>query len=105
MSETTTSPDFDDPLADIVLISSDRVAFRVRRVFLEAASSFFEDMFKLPVEANGGLQEVEMAETAEVVALLLGEIVRPPGPTTRERRDMTLDEATILLDLADKYAP
>ncbi|KAJ7142264.1 hypothetical protein C8R44DRAFT_192014 [Mycena epipterygia] len=41
-------PPFDDPGADIILRSSDRFDFHVRRLVLSLASPFFRDMFTLP---------------------------------------------------------
>src|ERR1700733_11553138 len=39
---------FDAPDADLILLSSDDVEFRVHRCILAAASPFFSDMFTLP---------------------------------------------------------
>ena len=59
----STSPDFRDPKADIVLRSQDGVAFPIQRLFLLASSSVFADMF-LSVDGpkDGRLPEIQMEE-------------------------------------------
>ncbi|KAJ7445269.1 hypothetical protein FB451DRAFT_68208 [Mycena latifolia] len=42
------APPFDDPVADVILRSSDGIDFRVHRVVLSLASPFFKQMFSLP---------------------------------------------------------
>jgi hypothetical protein len=44
----TFSTTFNDPEADIVLVSSNRTAFKIRRVHLISASDVFDDMLSSP---------------------------------------------------------
>lgn len=88
---------FDDPLADVVLRSSDSVDFRVRKSILSEVSGFFRDMFSLPQppdyvsfsvvdEVNTEvLPVVPVSEDKEAVCLFLRFVLiflRLPKPST-----------------------
>ncbi|KZP05743.1 hypothetical protein FIBSPDRAFT_343476 [Athelia psychrophila] len=75
---TAAEAPFNDAEADIILRSSDNVEFRVLKLFLSRASSFFRNMFDLPQGAASGDQEmrdkipvIAMAESASVVKHVL----------------------------------
>lgn len=77
---------FTKPTADLALISSDGVIFRVHRIILAEASTFFETMFTLPQPAPSvtppsdhnsaqeeydGLPAIHVTETERVLESLL----------------------------------
>lgn len=67
-------PAFSDPQNDVVLVSADGRSFSFRRLYLEAASEVFEDMF-----AAGGAEE-QKAEGGR-------DLVRLPDDAPCSRRD------------------
>ncbi|KAH9942481.1 uncharacterized protein BXZ73DRAFT_97891 [Epithele typhae] len=76
MPDTPTPADapFDQPSADIVLRSVDRVDFRAHRVILAQASPFFADMFSLPQRSPpdvDALPVVDMSEDSKTLRRLL----------------------------------
>ncbi|KAG5654172.1 hypothetical protein H0H81_006554 [Sphagnurus paluster] len=75
MQGKTVTP-FDNPAADIILRSSDKIPvdFRVFKLLLSLASPFFAAAFTLPQpEADDTIMPVmEMEEDADTLALLLG---------------------------------
>jgi hypothetical protein len=69
-------PSLDDPRADIVLRSSDKALFKLRRVHLIAASSIFDDMLSSPGlgtvgEKIDGLAVVDLSETSRELSAFL----------------------------------
>lgn len=76
---TCASPPFDHPKADIILRSSDRVDFRVFKLFLALASPLFETMFELPQPAavgtsddtKDGLPVISMQENSKILDTFL----------------------------------
>jgi len=102
---TTDAPaPFNKPTADLILQSSDGMNFRVRKAILAEASPVFEDMFSLPTPQNpaeppNNLPIVPMTEDSRTLKGLLClcyPIIDMPI--------QTLEEASILLDAARKYA-
>lgn len=97
------SPLFDDPLADVVLQSSDGVQYRLRRVFLVAASRFFDDLFTVaggktnPSSLEQELPVVPVEETSAdldlFVPFLCRESVLP---------DLSFEQIRTVLRIADK---
>ncbi|KAH9951148.1 hypothetical protein B0H21DRAFT_888504 [Amylocystis lapponica] len=105
---------FNKPSADIILISSDDVEFRVHRIILAEASTFFETLFALPQPAStqfsgageqtanhtdpNGLPVINVTETSAVLESLL----RLCYPI----RDPVLTDITVIrgiLEAAVKY--
>lgn len=75
-------PSFDDPDADVILRSLDHVNFRVRKAVLSEYSSFFKEMFTLPLADDSpqleGLDVVPMPEDQKELYLFL-RYVSPSG--------------------------
>ncbi|KAF8264148.1 hypothetical protein EI94DRAFT_1739018 [Lactarius quietus] len=73
----------DIPDADLILRSSDQVAFRVRKSLLAMASPFFEQLLSLPqpldAELVDGLQVVELPEDADLLNSLVS-LLYPISP-------------------------
>ena len=69
------SSPFGNPDADVILRTSDVVAFRVFKIVLALASPFFKDMFSLPqhmaLEDRGGIPIVSIPEDSGTIDLLL----------------------------------
>ncbi|ORY82960.1 hypothetical protein BCR35DRAFT_352119, partial [Leucosporidium creatinivorum] len=67
------SANFSAKDADLLLISKDNVVFRVHRLYLEAHSPVFKDMFELgrAVEKGAELPEVQLEETSGVLEICL----------------------------------
>jgi hypothetical protein len=95
-SETFRSPD-----ADIIIISSHRVAFKVHSRMLIEASTVFQTMFSLPQPQissdNTTPPEVHMDDNSEILHLLLKYIYPSQKP------DLSLKQIRALLWTADKY--
>jgi hypothetical protein len=69
-------PPLHDPQADIVLRSSDKAVFKLRKIHLMAASTFFDHLFSYPEIGTvghevDGLAVVDMSESREDLRLLL----------------------------------
>lgn len=92
----TISPRFDDPNADIALISSDNVRFNVRSGFL-LGSGVFEDMLSIKTGKVEKGAEVRLEETAATLELLLSFMVRGA-----ERPVLDFEGIKKALVLADK---
>ncbi|KIJ65512.1 hypothetical protein HYDPIDRAFT_39446 [Hydnomerulius pinastri MD-312] len=101
---------FQHSKADIILRSSDNVDFRVFRLFLSLASSFFETLFELPQpsgevadqEMRDGLAVVPVSETSKVLDAFL----RFCYPSALAE-DPDLDDLTDIVDIfstARKYS-
>lgn len=96
--------EFDTPDADLILLSSDEVEFRVHRCILAAASPFFRDMFTLPqpviAESNiiSMVPIVPVSEKGVNLDSLLRFIYPVPAPLIA-----TLDELSAILGAAFKY--
>jgi hypothetical protein len=102
---------FDDPDADLIIRSSDRVQFRVYKSLLSLASPVFKDMFSLPQPPDGANNEavdghpvVKFTETSTTIhnllilcypAYLFGS---NPSPTIR-----SLSDVGNLLEAVTKY--
>ncbi|KZT64995.1 hypothetical protein DAEQUDRAFT_814611 [Daedalea quercina L-15889] len=102
--ETDAPAPFNKPTADLILRSSDRMNFRVRKAILAEASPVFEDMFTFPLpqspdEPAGSPPVVDMAEDGHTLEGLLS-LCYP----IRKMPIQSLEEATILLDAARKYS-
>ncbi|KAG2034432.1 hypothetical protein BDR03DRAFT_924133 [Suillus americanus] len=65
---TCASAPFDHAQADVILRSADGVEFRVFKLFLSLASSFFETLFSLP-QAPDGATDQEMKDGLAVIAV------------------------------------
>ncbi|KAF7304128.1 hypothetical protein MIND_00644400 [Mycena indigotica] len=97
----TTSEIFNDPSADVILISSDQVEFHLHRVVLGLVSPIFRTMFTLPQPQAPdahvkALPKVRMSESSAVLEHMLA-LWYPgvPPPTTT----MTLAELEVVLEL------
>lgn len=92
---------FDDQNADIVLRSSDKVDFRVYRLILSLASSFFKDTFNLPQsqvqQPNANL--IDLAEDSTVV----GKMLQFCYPGVEPQFD-DAEELSPVIDALSKYA-
>ena len=98
-------PSSDDPDADIILRSSDRVDFIVYKVILSKASPVFMTMFTLPQPATDTQPDscrpiVELAENSNVLAAFLS-VMYPPTPMSP--KPLSLDDLIAALDMARKY--
>ncbi|KAF7304124.1 hypothetical protein MIND_00644000 [Mycena indigotica] len=72
----TTSEIFNDPSADVILISSDQVEFHLHRVVLGLVSPIFRTMFTLPQPQAPdahvkALPKVRMSESSAVLEHML----------------------------------
>jgi hypothetical protein len=87
--------------ADLVLISSDNVRFKVYRCILALGSPFFANTLTLPqpqAEASvHTLPFVHMEETSEIIDILLHYMYPREHPTP------SFDQICVLLGVADKY--
>ncbi|KDQ60473.1 hypothetical protein JAAARDRAFT_191850 [Jaapia argillacea MUCL 33604] len=110
-SPTTTTPTpakspFNDPRADIILRSSDKIDFATFKTILSLSSPIFDDMFRLPQPSSDsgsqaekdGVAVVEMTENGKELEMLLrfchpGE--RPPPES--------IEDATLAMAVAMKY--
>ncbi|KAH9832642.1 uncharacterized protein C8Q71DRAFT_861024 [Rhodofomes roseus] len=100
---------FNRATADLILRSSDRVDFRVRRGIPAEASNFFEDMFQLPQPAVGrSLEEtrdalpiVDMEEDSSTLERLLRLCYPAAGNTPKIEN---LDDLRRVIRAAIKYA-
>lgn len=87
MTTSKTDSTFDplnDPRADIILRSSDKTIFKVRRIHLQSGSRFFDDMLSSPElgtigEKVDGLAVVDMAESGGDLKVFLSVLL--PGPS------------------------
>ncbi|KAI6122619.1 hypothetical protein EDD16DRAFT_745320 [Pisolithus croceorrhizus] len=61
------SPPFDHEKADVILRSSDNIDFRVFKLFLSLASSFFETLFDLPQPSVGMSTDMEIKDGLPVI--------------------------------------
>jgi hypothetical protein len=100
-SETFASPD-----ADVILISNDRVVFKVHRRLLIEASGFFRTMFSLPqphasaetnILGSPEIPSIPMDDTSETLQFFLKYIYPHPKPS------LSLFQSIPLLKMADKY--
>ncbi|KAL6300866.1 hypothetical protein BKA93DRAFT_500808 [Sparassis latifolia] len=114
---TNASPPFDKPTADIILRSSDRVDFRVKKAILAETSTFFDTMFALPqpslsvgevtrIEADGseadykdGLAVIHITEDSRTIDCLLRICYPLRNPVITD-----LSELRHLLTSVTKYA-
>lgn len=109
---SATKPEFSDPNellsfpdGDIVLRSSDKIDFHVDLVLLRRASSFFDDLAKLPHPPTAsdatGSEPLEMEEPADVLNIILRHLypVVPPSITTSAQSEHLL-RAVNRLDLS-----
>ncbi|KAI0786789.1 hypothetical protein C8Q75DRAFT_266463 [Abortiporus biennis] len=74
MAPTPSTSPYNDTDADIILRSNGGVDFRAHKLILSKASSFFEDMFKLPQNEKmkaEGIQVITMEEDQHTVRLVL----------------------------------
>ncbi|KAJ7063861.1 hypothetical protein C8F01DRAFT_1021979 [Mycena amicta] len=99
---STRSELFDDPAADVILVSSDQVQFRLHRVVLSIVSPFFQTMFSLPQGENAsetvqGLPTVQMNESGAVLQRLLR--FWYPGVELPSTPFATISELAELLEL------
>ncbi|KAI0798450.1 hypothetical protein BC629DRAFT_1499954 [Irpex lacteus] len=96
---TQFGPPFDDEDADLVIRSSDKVEFRVFKLFLRKGSSVFEGMFTLPpYDTESAVPAVDVSENGQVMAQLLRLCYPLLNPLVT-----SLDEARILLTACQKY--
>jgi len=102
---------FDDAEADVIIRSSDDVDFRVYKLLLCLASSFFKDMFSLPQGSSGnffsdqkiegGLPVIQMTENCQIVEKLL--MFCYPHLLAQAPRLSTIEEILPILEAAMKY--
>ncbi len=93
------SAPFDDPEADIILQSSNKVNFHVYSVVLKLASPVFRDMFSIPQPApQTNTPIVEMEEDSTVLDIMLR--LCYPGPDPRVTK---LAQLTSILRVVEKY--
>ncbi|KAJ9106426.1 hypothetical protein QFC21_001572 [Naganishia friedmannii] len=60
---------YNDPLADVVLMSTDGIGFRIHDYYLKAASPVFRDMLSLPTRVG----PIQLPETSEAIRVVLDE--------------------------------
>jgi len=102
---------FDDAEADVIIRSSEDVDFRVYKLLLCLASSFFKDMFSLPQGSSGnffsdqkiegGLPVIQMTENCQIVEKLL--MFCYPHLLAQAPRLSTIEEILPVLEAAMKY--
>jgi len=108
---TNANAPFESPDADAILHSSDKVDFRVFKMFLAFVSPIFKDIFALPRgsgrhstrkdEMKDGLPIIQMAENSGTVENLLK--FCHPIPISKAPVFNVLDDAIALWEAADKY--
>ncbi|OCH85819.1 hypothetical protein OBBRIDRAFT_739184, partial [Obba rivulosa] len=95
---------FDSLDADIIVRSSDKVDFPVRKCFLAAASAVFEAMLSLPQPENtsapNGLPVVELVEDSRTLDIIL----RLSYPIDTVLPADFIDHARSVLETTHKYA-
>ncbi|KDQ13184.1 hypothetical protein BOTBODRAFT_95408, partial [Botryobasidium botryosum FD-172 SS1] len=101
---TTVSERFASPTADIVLCSSNGVAFKVHRVLLAEASSFFRMMFEIPQPPSSSpvpddVPVINVSETDDVIDVLLRWVYPIPDKPTVS----SWESLDIYLEAACKY--
>jgi len=94
---------FDAADADLILLSSDNVEFRVHRCILGAASLFFTDMFSLPqpsitISDDGPIPVVPVSELRQTLDSVLRFVYPIQDPPIH-----TLDELNPVMAAAFKY--
>lgn len=95
----TPSNIFCSPDADLILLSSDNVEFRVFGRILAEASMVFQDMMQLGESSSpGALNSVRVSENAETLDMVLRFIYPIPDP-----KIFSFDTLKLLMDTADKY--
>lgn len=110
-SPASTAPfPFDSPRAEVILRSSDGVEIRFWKVVLAKVSPVFKIMFTLPTPQAVGSQHgrlgdsdpqiISMTEDTKAIRILL-RVCEPVGADSS--RALTVDEASILLEIARKY--
>jgi hypothetical protein len=102
-SETPPPLEYSDMLnADVTLLSSDLVKFRVHKAVLATSSPFFRDMFSLPQPSNdepaGELPMVSVPEDAAVLNSLIS-MLYPVPPKIPKSYDAILS----MISSAQKY--
>lgn len=84
------------PDGDTILRSSDKIDFRVDLVLLRRASSFFDDLARLPqpptANSETALEPIQMEETADVLNIILRHLypVVPAAITTSAQAELLL---------------
>lgn len=109
MASTAPHP-FDDPTADIVVISFDGVSFALHKIILSLASEFFRDMLSLPQPATPLLlKSSDLTGDAKVPTIAVSErsdvlerLFRLCYPVDDPVMD-TIDEVCSTLEAAMKY--
>lgn len=88
MPTRTADAPFDDTLADIVLLTSDKVQFHVYKVVLSLSSPFFKEMFSLPQPPQGsnpnspdGSNVIAISENSKAIDKLLRICYPGRGPS------------------------
>ena len=93
---------FDDTQADLILLSSDKVLFRVFKIILSLASPIFTDMFSLPSppseKPHDEVQVVPLSEDSTALDVALRHIF----PVRNPKGDK-LQYASVLAEFARKY--
>lgn len=110
IDSTYAAAPFDHAKADIILRSSDNIDFRVFKLFLSLASSFFESLFELPQptetsedqEIKDGLAVVRVPENSKTLDLLLRFCY--PCTLAEDPKLEVLKDVVDVLEAARKYA-
>ncbi|KAF7290161.1 hypothetical protein MIND_01329300 [Mycena indigotica] len=82
-SESPCSPLFSSPDADLELLSSDKVLFKVHRKNLKFHSDVFAAMFSAAHADREGAAPIELSEPSAVLELLFQYMYRQPQPALR----------------------
>ncbi|KAF8201982.1 hypothetical protein K438DRAFT_1965436 [Mycena galopus ATCC 62051] len=86
--------------ADLTILSSDGVIFKVHRKNLEVHSDIFADAEHITGTGNGGDESVKLSESAAVLDLLFQYMYRQPQP---DLRIVDFPVAAALAEAAGKY--
>jgi BTB/POZ domain len=108
---TNASSPFDSPDADVILRSSDKVDFRVFKMFIAFASPIFKDIFALPQASKGKsvgedemkhhLPIIQMTESSRTIENLLK--LCYPTFTSKLPELNIMEDVIALWEAADKY--
>lgn len=98
--QPTLNPPVCAPDADLAILSSDGVIFKVHRKNLEVHSEIFADAEHVTGTGNVGEESVGLSESAAVLDLLFQYMYRQPQP---DLRTVDFPVAAALAEAAGKY--